>query len=670
MQKILIKAPMLSRSGYGEQSRFALRAIRSREDLFDVYIMNIPWGHTGMISQDNEERRFIDQSILKASMFSQQGGQYDVSLQITIPPEFEKIAPINIGYTAGIETTKVAPGWLEKSNETVDRIITISEHSKTVMEDTVYDILDQQTTPPRKVGQLKLENTPVEVVNYPIRHIEADPRGLEIPFVTTQNFLVLSQWGPRKNLDNTMQWFIEEFRNESDVGLVLKTNSANDSMWDRDLTSKRLEALLKTCGDYSCKIYLVHGALSEEQITWLYQHPTMKALINIAHGEGFGLPLFEAAYNDLPLIAVPWSGHMDFICKPNKKGRLKPAIIKVDYSLQPIQDESVWDGVIQKDSMWAYAKENSYRKALRDALTKEKHYRNQAKSLKKYILANFQKEEKYAEFVEAVCGNKPAAHATLEDIPKISIITSVYDGDDHIEGFLQSITNQTIFKEKCELVLIDADSPGNENLIIGEYLVKYPNNIVYKKLDKDPGIYGTWNEALELATGEFITNANLDDRKASNSLERHALALAAAPDLSLVYADSFITNKPNETYEKNSSEGRRYNFEQFSKESMLRGNQPHNNPMWRKSLHDKYGLFNDKYRSAGDWEFFLRCAFEGEEYKKLDECLGLYYFNPKGISTNIENFEWKQKEEKEIFKKYFEKLREEKESLPDDNLVL
>ena len=209
-----------------------------------------------------------------------------------------------------------------------------------------------------------------------------------------------------------------------------------------------------------------------------------------------------------------------------------------------------------------------------------------------------------------------------------------------------------------------------KNLIIGEYLVKYPYNIVYKKLDKDPGIYGTWNEALELATGEFITNANLDDRKAPNSLECHALALVADPDLSLVYADSFITAAPNETYEKNSSEGRKYNFEQFSKESMLRGNQPHNNPMWRKSLHDKYGFFNDKYRSAGDWEFFLRCAFEGEEYKKLTECLGLYYFNPKGVSTNTENFEWKQKEEKEIFKKYFEILRQEKESLPDDNLVL
>ena len=69
-------------------------------------------------------------------------------------------------------------------------------------------------------------------------------------------------------------------------------------------------------------------------------------------------------------------------------------------------------------------------------------------------------------------------------------------------------------------------------------------------------------------------------------------------------------------------------------------------------MHDKNGLFESKYKSAGDWEFFLRCAFAGSKYKKLDQPLGLYYFNPKGISTNFENFEWKQEEEQEIHQKY------------------
>ena len=152
----------------------------------------------------------------------------------------------------------------------------------------------------------------------------------------------------------------------------------------------------------------------------------------------------------------------------------------------------------------------------------------------------------------------------MVSIPKISFITSVYKGEEFIEGFMEDIKRQTIFKEKCELVLVNANSPGNEEPVIKKYMEKYPN-IVYKKLDKDPGIYGAWNVALELASGEYITNANMDDRKAVNSLERHAKELFLSPDIDLVYCDSFITNNPNETFDNNSSQNRRYNFEEFSK---------------------------------------------------------------------------------------------------------
>ena len=123
---ILLKGPVLSRSGYGEQSRFALLAILSRPDLFEVYIINIPWGKTGQISSTDEESQLIHENILKTQSYMQSGGHFDISLQVTVPNEFEKIASVNIGYTAGIETTKVSPQWIAKSNEVVDKIIVVS----------------------------------------------------------------------------------------------------------------------------------------------------------------------------------------------------------------------------------------------------------------------------------------------------------------------------------------------------------------------------------------------------------------------------------------------------------------------------------------------------------------------------------------------------------------
>ena len=79
---------------------------------------------------------------------------------------------------------------------------------------------------------------------------------------------------------------------------------------------------------------------------------------------------------------------------------------------------------------------------------------------------------------------------------------------------------------------------------------------------------------------------------------------------------------------------------------------PHASPMWRKSYHEKYGYFDEKYRSSGDWEMWLRGASQGSKFKKIYEVLGLYYFNPTGISTNPDNFSWKREEEKEVFEKY------------------
>ena len=46
MKKVLLVAPVMSRSGYGEMGRFALRAMLNDPNL-DVYLHNINWGSTG-----------------------------------------------------------------------------------------------------------------------------------------------------------------------------------------------------------------------------------------------------------------------------------------------------------------------------------------------------------------------------------------------------------------------------------------------------------------------------------------------------------------------------------------------------------------------------------------------------------------------------------------------
>ncbi len=102
------------------------------------------------------------------------------------------MAPINIGYTAGIESDKVAPVWLEKANM-MDKIIVTSNHAKYGFINTVY----QGTLPNGQQATLKLEK-PIKVVNYAVRDVKKVD--LDLDFETNKNFLCVAQWGPRKML--------------------------------------------------------------------------------------------------------------------------------------------------------------------------------------------------------------------------------------------------------------------------------------------------------------------------------------------------------------------------------------------------------------------------------------------------------------------------------------
>ena len=165
MKKVIVKGPALSQSGYGEHTRFVLRSLRSRPDLFDVYFININWGQTSWISEDSEERRWLDFLLGKTIQYAQQGGKFDISLQVTVPNEFEPMASINIGVTAGVETTKIAPQWVEKSMN-MDKIIVVSEHAKYGFDKTEYPAHNNETDEDFIAKVI----CPVEVVGYPVSY--------------------------------------------------------------------------------------------------------------------------------------------------------------------------------------------------------------------------------------------------------------------------------------------------------------------------------------------------------------------------------------------------------------------------------------------------------------------------------------------------------------------
>lgn len=214
----------------------------------------------------------------------------------------------------------------------------------------------------------------------------------------------------------------------------------------------------------------------------------------------------------------------------------------------------------------------------------------------------------------------------------VSALASLYRGGDFIEQFMDNITGQDGFDDFAELVIVDADSPENEYETIKRYLSRH-KNINYIRVNYRIGIYDAWNMAAKAARGAYLTNTNLDDLRRHDSFLQQAAALENLPFVDVVYQDLYYTFDPRLTFDEIAAFGHETALPLVTPLNIMRFNSPHNAPMWRKRLHDELGYFDIRYRSAGDYEFWMRCLAAGKKFYKLNDPHVVYYQNPKGIST-------------------------------------
>lgn len=229
----------------------------------------------------------------------------------------------------------------------------------------------------------------------------------------------------------------------------------------------------------------------------------------------------------------------------------------------------------------------------------------------------------------------------------LGLFCPLYKGKTFIKEYLDNALSQTIFN-KTKFYILDCNSPDGEYEIIKEYL-KY-ENIVYRKMNEDPGLYASWNVCVDWVEEEYIGNWNVDDRKTpwSNEILLNEIIRSKSD---LVYGRTLVTSKPNDSWD--TTDGKIY-FAclDHSLENLLKNNSPHCMPVWRKDLHDRFGYFNEEYMTAADTDMWLRACKGGAKIKKVDEYIGLYYKNPNGRSTNPETLKQMIAEVKEVRSKY------------------
>ena len=214
---------------------------------------------------------------------------------------------------------------------------------------------------------------------------------------------------------------------------------------------------------------------------------------------------------------------------------------------------------------------------------------------------------------------------------KITAIVSIYNAFEYIEGCLNDLVDQTVFKQgELEVLVIDSGSTQNEREVVERYQARY-HGIRYYRTEERETLYQAWNRGIQLAKGEYLTNANTDDRHHPEALEIQSRVLDARQEVDLVYGDVYESQVPNQSFWENPRLAR-YAYPTFFAPLSLLYYQFGCQPMWRRTVNSKIGGFSNQLRAAGDWEFAIRFSLAGLRALHIPQILGSFLQRPSSIS--------------------------------------
>lgn len=184
---------------------------------------------------------------------------------------------------------------------------------------------------------------------------------------------------------------------------------------------------------------------------------------------------------------------------------------------------------------------------------------------------------------------------------KFSIITVSFNSEKTIEETIKSVVSQT-YKD-FEYILVDGGSSDNTVKIANRYK-KYFKYIVS---EKDNGIYDAINKGINLASGNIISILHSDDLYYSENVLLDVKNIFNKDENIKCVIGNTLIYKLKNGYKKVI---RNYKSKHFYNWMMYLGySPPHPSTFIRKEIYSQFGLYNTKYKIAGDFEFFLRILF-------------------------------------------------------------
>lgn len=211
--------------------------------------------------------------------------------------------------------------------------------------------------------------------------------------------------------------------------------------------------------------------------------------------------------------------------------------------------------------------------------------------------------------------------------PKISIVIPLYNTPKkYLLELIKSVQNQTY--SNWELCLADGSTKPLEYL---KKPVEKDKRIKYKILEENKGISGNTNEALKLATGDYIALLDHDDLIPVNSLYEIVKAINENPEVEYIFTDEdkFTDIKKKTRYEPNFKPD--YAFDTFTSYNYIC-----HFSIFKKELMDKLKGFNEQFDGSQDYDLILRAVENAKQVVHIPKILYHWRVHPSSTAGNAE----------------------------------
>ena len=186
--------------------------------------------------------------------------------------------------------------------------------------------------------------------------------------------------------------------------------------------------------------------------------------------------------------------------------------------------------------------------------------------------------------------------------PKISVVMSVCDGERYLRESLESICNQTL--DDFELIVVDDGSTDGTWRILSEYAAR-DLRVSLIRNEQNIGLTKSLNKALVLARGQYIARHDADDLSLPSRFEKQVRFLDEHSEVGLIGTLSYVVDEHGRVVDI---------YRVPSTDVEIRWRMLFSNPfihctiMFRSSLVEQVGSYDEKIRYAQDYDYWVRIA--------------------------------------------------------------